>query len=161
MANEDNLMKATKVHGSTQHPHVLFGVGGVQCTHGFVPEKSFVTNAFALPHVVDGDAQVDGFVDQYELPTRELIHEVSSVHILISDLDVKIVHHPPTVRLGALRPEADFELVVEATLQQSIDQAGNLRSRSLDLAELNFIRAEDLGEIGVVLQLSSRHAQVG
>src|SRR5208283_1170230 len=121
MANEDNLMEATQIHGSTQHPHILFGVGGVQCTHGFVPEKRFVTNAFALPHVVDGDAQVDGFVDQYELPARKLIHEVSTVQILIADLDVEVVYHPSAVRFGTLCPEADFELVVEAPLQQGVD----------------------------------------
>ena len=79
--------------------------------------KSFVTNAFTLPHVVDGDAQVDGFVDQYELPARKLIHEARTVQILIADLDIKIVYHPLAVRLGALRPEADFELVVEAPLK--------------------------------------------
>src|SRR5208283_4534463 len=109
MANEDNLMEATQIHGSTQHPHILFGVGGVQCTHGFVPEKSFVTNALTLPHVVDGDAQVDGFIDQHELAARKLIHKARAVQVLVADLDIKIVYHSLAVRLGALRPESDFE----------------------------------------------------
>src|ERR1019366_4088277 len=147
MTNEDNLMEAPQVHGSTQHAHILFGVGGVQCTHGFVAEKSFVTNALTLPHVVDGNAQVDSFVNQYELSPRELIHEARTVQILVADLDIKIVYLPLAVRLGALRPESDFELVVETSLQQSVNQGRELWRARLDLAELDLVRTEDLGEI--------------
>jgi hypothetical protein len=32
----------------------------------------------------------------------------------VADLDIEVVYHPLAVRLGALRPESDFELVVEA-----------------------------------------------
>jgi sugar phosphate permease len=35
--------------------------------------------------------------------TRELIHEVSTVQILVANLNIKIAHHPLAVRLGALR----------------------------------------------------------
>jgi hypothetical protein len=58
----------SQVHSSTQHAHVLLAIGSIQSSHRFVPEQRFVTSAFALPHVVDGDAQVHGFVDQHELP---------------------------------------------------------------------------------------------
>jgi hypothetical protein len=44
-------------------------------------------------------------------------------------------------------PEADFELVVEAPLKQTIDQAGNLQPGGLDHAELDFVRAKDPGEV--------------
>jgi hypothetical protein len=49
---------------------ILFAVGNIQSSHRFVAEQGFVSNAFALPHVVDGDAQIDSFVDQNELPAR-------------------------------------------------------------------------------------------
>ena len=68
MADEDHLVESTKIHSPAQHAHVLLAIDRIQSSHGFVPEKSFVKYAFALPHVVDGNAQVDGFVDQYELP---------------------------------------------------------------------------------------------
>ena len=161
MADEDDLVESTQVHGPAQHAHVLLAIGGIQSSHRFVPEQRFVTNAFTLPHVVDGDAQVDGFVDQHELPARELIHEASTVQILVADLDIKIVYHPLAVRLGALRPEADFELVVEAPLQQSVDQDRDLWSGSLDLAELDLVRTEDPGEIGVVFLFSPCRPEFG
>jgi hypothetical protein len=63
MANKDHLVKSAKVHSPAQHAHVLLAIGSIQSSHRFVPEQRFVTSAFALPHVVDGDAQVDGFVD--------------------------------------------------------------------------------------------------
>jgi hypothetical protein len=154
MADKDDLVESAKIHGPSKHAHVLLAIGSIKSSHRFVPEQSFVANAFALPHVVDGDAQVDGFVDQHELPTRKLIHEVSTVQILIADLGIKIVYHSPAVRFGALRPEADFELVVEAPFKQEIDQAGNLRSGGLDLAELNLVRTEDPGEIALVFLFS-------
>src|SRR5271157_5073731 len=147
MADEDDLVKSPQVHGTAQHADVLLGVGSIQSTHCLVPEQSFVTNAFTLPHVVDGDAQVDGFVDQYELSPRELIHEARAVQIFVADLDIKIVHHPLTIRFGALRPESDFELVVEAPFKQTIDQAGYLWPGRLDFVELNLVWTEDLGEI--------------
>src|SRR5213594_2307307 len=53
-----------------------------------------------------------------------------------------------SVGLGALRPEADFELVVEAALKQGVHQGRDLRSGSLDLAKLDFVRAEDSSQIG-------------
>jgi len=68
MADKDDLVESAKVRGASKHAHVLLGIGSIQSSHGFVPEKSPVPNAFALPHVVDGDAQVDGFVDQDKLP---------------------------------------------------------------------------------------------
>ena len=57
MADEDDLVKSAEVHCPAQHSHVLLAIRGVQSSHGFVSEQSFVTNAFALPHVVDGNAQ--------------------------------------------------------------------------------------------------------
>lgn len=63
MADKDDLMESAKVHRPSQHSHVLLAIDGIQRAHRFVAEKSFVTNALTLSHVVDGDAQVDGFVD--------------------------------------------------------------------------------------------------
>ena len=161
MADKDDLVEPAKIHSPVQHAHVILAIGSIQSTHGFVSEESFVTSAFAVPHVVDGDAQVDGFVDQYKLPTRKLIHEARTVQILIADLDIKIVYHPPAICLGPLRPESDLELVVEAPLQQRVDQGRDLWSRRLDLAELDLVRAEDIGEIVVVFQSSSCVAEFG
>ena len=79
-------------------------------------------NPFTLPHVVNGDPQVNGFVDQYELPTRKFVHQTRTVQVLIANLDIKVVDHAPPVRLRPLRPEADFKFVVEAAFQQGIDQ---------------------------------------
>jgi hypothetical protein len=113
MADEYDLVKTAKIHGPAEHTHVLLAICCIQSSHRFVPEKSFVMNAVTLPHVVDGDAQVNSFIDQNELATGELVHEASTVQILITDLDIKIVYHPLAVRLGALRPEADFYLAIE------------------------------------------------
>ena len=96
-----------------------------------------MNNILAPWHFVDGDAHVDGFVDQNELPARKLVHKARTVQILVADLHIKITYHPLAVCLGALRPESDFELVVEAPLQQSVGQGRDLWSGSLDLAELN------------------------
>ena len=121
MADKDDLVESAKIHGPSKHAHVLLAIGSIESSYSFVPEQSFVTNAFALPHVVDGDAQVDGFVDQYKLPAREFIHEASTVQIFVADLDIEIIYHPPPICLGPLRPESDFELVVEAPLQQGVN----------------------------------------
>ena len=55
-------MESTKVDRPAQHAHVLLAIGSIQGSHRFVPEQRFVTNAFTLPHVVNGNAQVDGFI---------------------------------------------------------------------------------------------------
>jgi len=122
MADKDHLVESAKVHGPAQHAHVLPAIYGIQGSHSFVTEQRFVLNAFALPHVVDGDAKVDGFVDQHKLATGKLIHEASAVQVLVADFDIKIVYHALAIRLGALRPESDFELVVETALQQRVHQ---------------------------------------
>ena len=114
MADEDDLVEPAQVHRPAQHAHILLSIDSIQSSHRFVPEQRFVTNALALPHVVDGDAKVDGLVDQYELPSRKLIHEARTVQILVANLDIKIVYHPLAVRLGTLRPEKDFDLVFQA-----------------------------------------------
>ena len=117
MTSCPELVKIPQVHRPAQHAHVLFCVGSIQGSNRFVSEQRFVANAFALPHVVDGNAQVNSFVDQYELPAGEFIHKARTVQIFVSDFDIKIVDHPPPIRLGALRPEADFEPIVEAPLK--------------------------------------------
>ena len=86
MAYEDDLVESAKIHGSAQHAHVLLAIYGILRVHRFVAEKCFVTNAFALPHVVDGDAQIHGFVDQYELPAGKLIHEAPTVWMVLVGL---------------------------------------------------------------------------
>ena len=86
MADEDHLMESAQVHRPSQHAHVLLAIGGIQCSHRFVSEQRFVTNALTLPHVVDGDAQIHGFIDQYELPARKLIYKARAVQILFADL---------------------------------------------------------------------------
>jgi len=70
VADKDDLVESAQVHGPAQHAHVLLAIGSIQSSHGFVPEQRFVANTFALAHVVDGDAQVNGFVDENELPAR-------------------------------------------------------------------------------------------
>jgi hypothetical protein len=42
--------------------------------------------AFALPHVVDRDAEVDRFIDQNELPARKLVHGARTVQMLLVGL---------------------------------------------------------------------------
>jgi hypothetical protein len=61
MADEDHLVESAKIHRPAQHAHVFLAIGSVKASHSFIPEQSLVPNAFALPHVVGGDAQVDGF----------------------------------------------------------------------------------------------------
>src|SRR5439155_17787217 len=95
------------------------------------------------------------------LPARELIHQAGTVQVLVADFDVEIVHDAAAVRSGTLGAEANFELIVKATLEQSVDQGGDLRSRRLDLAELDGIRAENLGEIGEILGFRLRLAEFG
>jgi hypothetical protein len=56
------LVEPTQVHSPAQHAHVLLAIDRIQTAHRFVQELRFVTNALTLPHVADGDAQVDGFV---------------------------------------------------------------------------------------------------
>ena len=70
MAYEEYLVKASQVHGPLQHAHILLGVGDVQGAHHFVSEQSFIANTFALPHILDGDAQIDGFGDPPLVCTR-------------------------------------------------------------------------------------------
>jgi hypothetical protein len=67
VANEDHLVKAAKVHGTPKHAHILLAVCGMESSHSLVPEKSRLTNTLTLPHVVDGDAQVKGFVGDLSL----------------------------------------------------------------------------------------------
>ena len=62
MADENHLLERAQIHGPAQHAHVLLAFVSIQISHGFVSEQSLVTNPFALPHVVAGDAQVDGFI---------------------------------------------------------------------------------------------------
>ena len=81
MADKDDLVESTKVHGPAQHAYVLLAMGSIQSSHRFVPEQRFVTNALNLPHVENGDPQVDGFIDQNELPARKLIHEAPTVRM--------------------------------------------------------------------------------
>jgi hypothetical protein len=49
MADKHNLVEPALVHRPPQQAHVLLAIDSIQCSHGFVPEQSFVTNAFALP----------------------------------------------------------------------------------------------------------------
>jgi hypothetical protein len=67
----------------------LLAIGSIESSRSFVPEQSFVTNAFALPHVLDGDAQVDGSIDQNEVATRQLVHHKGAVsrRVLSPNLD--------------------------------------------------------------------------
>jgi len=117
MADEDDLVKSAKIHCTAQHAHVLLGIGGIQSSHGFIPKQSFVANPVTLTHVVDGNAQVNSFIDQNELATGELIHKESTVQILVADLDIKIIYHPPPICFGPLCSEANLELIVEAPLK--------------------------------------------
>ena len=66
MADENHLMEPTQVHSPTQHTHVLLAIDSIQRSHRFVSEQRFVANALTLPHVVDGDVEVDGFVLGWE-----------------------------------------------------------------------------------------------
>src|SRR5438094_2443447 len=141
MAYEDYLMKCSQIHGTAQHADVLLSVGGIESADRLVPKQGFVSDALALVHVVDGDTQVHGFVHQHELPARELVHQAGTVQVLVADLDVEIVYQAAAVRSGALGPEVNFELVVEAAFEQSVDQGGDLRSRRVDFTELDGIRA--------------------
>jgi hypothetical protein len=68
MADKDHLVESAQVHRPSQYTHVFLAIEGIQSAHRFVPEQCLVSNAFALLHVVDGDAQVYGFIDQHELP---------------------------------------------------------------------------------------------
>src|SRR5207245_1479505 len=87
--------------------------------------------------------------------------EAGAVQVLVANLDVEIVHQAAAVRSGALRPEADLELIVEATLEQSVDQGADLRSRCLNLAELDGIRTEHLGEVREILDFRLLRADFG
>jgi len=62
VADKCDLVEPTQVHSPAQHAHVLLAIDRIQTAHRFVQELRFVTNALTLPHVADGDAQVDGFV---------------------------------------------------------------------------------------------------
>jgi hypothetical protein len=67
MANKDDSVDSTKVHGPRNIRTYSSPMAASCAPTVFVPEQRFVTNAFTLPHVIDGDAQVDGFVDEHEL----------------------------------------------------------------------------------------------
>jgi len=62
IADEDDLVESAKVHSPAQHAQVLLAIGSIKSFDGFVPEQRFVPNTFSLPHVVDGDTQVYGFI---------------------------------------------------------------------------------------------------
>src|SRR5947208_2159051 len=126
VADKDHLVERAQVQRTAQHADVLLGVGSIQSSHGFVPKQGLVSDALALLHVVDGDAQVDGFVHQHELPARELVYQAGTVQVLVADLDVEIVHQAAAVRSGTLGPKANLELVVEAAFEQSVDQDRDL-----------------------------------
>ena len=72
-------MEATQVNGPSKHTYVLLAIGSIESSHRFVPEQSFVTKASALPHVLDGDAQVGGSIGQNEVATRQLVHHKGAV----------------------------------------------------------------------------------
>ena len=57
MADKDDLVESAKIHSPAQQAHVLLAIHSIQSSHRFVPQQRFVTNAFSLPHVVNGDAQ--------------------------------------------------------------------------------------------------------
>ena len=89
MADKDDLVESAKVHGSTQHAHVLLAIDSIQSAHRFVAEKCFVTNTFTLSHVIDRYAQVNGFIDQNEVAIRQLLRHAGAVprHVLSPKLD--------------------------------------------------------------------------
>ncbi len=86
MAAEDHEMESAQVHRPAQHAHVFLAIGSIQRSHRFIPEQRLVTNAFTLPHVVDGNAQVDGFIDQNELRTRKFVLQTSAVRMVLVGL---------------------------------------------------------------------------
>jgi hypothetical protein len=86
MEDKNDLPEPAKGHCPSKHAHILLSVIAIQRSQRFVPEQRFVTNALTLPHVVDGDAQIHGFIDQYELPARKLIYKARAVQILFADL---------------------------------------------------------------------------
>src|SRR5439155_26229166 len=67
VADEDHLIERAQVHRPAQHADILLGVGGVESPNRLVPKQGLVPDALPLLHVVDGDAQVHGFVHQHEL----------------------------------------------------------------------------------------------
>jgi hypothetical protein len=83
------LVESAQVHRPAQHPHILLRVRGIERSHRFVPEQSFVTTTFALSQVIDSHAQVNGFIDQNEVATRQLVHHTGAVsrRILSPKLD--------------------------------------------------------------------------
>ena len=72
-------MESAQVHRPAQHPHILIRVRGIEGSHRFVPEQGFVTNTFILSHVVDSYAQVNGFMDQNEVASQQLVHPKGAV----------------------------------------------------------------------------------
>jgi hypothetical protein len=65
------LNNSSIIHARVRIPHTKYRrvptpgtlpTDSIQSSHGFVPEQRYVTNAFALPHGVNGDAQVDGVI---------------------------------------------------------------------------------------------------
>jgi hypothetical protein len=100
--------------------------------------------SFTPPHVVDDDSQVDGFIDEYELATRKLIHQAGPIQRLISHFDIKIIHKSSAIGLGTLGAKAHLELVVEAAFKQIVYDRGYAGAGRLDLAELDLVRPKAL-----------------
>jgi len=109
MADKDDLVESAKIHSSAQHAHVLLAIDSIQSSHGFVPEQSLVTNAFALPHVVDGDAQVDGFVDQHR-------NELSPSHAEVVNGGIESVH------IGTMGTESQAIAVIQQFIEKRNEQ---------------------------------------
>ena len=68
-------MESAQVHRPAQHPHILLRVRGIEGPHRFILEQGFDTNTFILSRVIDSYAQVNGFIDQNEVATRQLAHQ--------------------------------------------------------------------------------------
>jgi len=104
-----------------------------------------VPGTLRLSHIVNRNAEVDGFIDQYELPTREFVHQAGPIQRLISYFDVKIIRKSPAIGLRTLSPKAHFELVVEAAFEEVVHDRRYTGAGRLDLAELDLVRPESSG----------------
>ena len=73
------MVESAQVHRPAQHPRILLRVPGIESSHRFVPGQDSETNTFTLSHVLDGYAQVNGYIDQNEVATRQLVHHKGAV----------------------------------------------------------------------------------
>jgi hypothetical protein len=61
-------------------------------------------NPIPLAHVVNGDAQVDGFVHQHKLTDREFVHEARPVQRFVPHLDIEVVDETASITQDSAEP---------------------------------------------------------